>query len=100
VFVGALLTFQVAPKLVEIQTPALGTAATNLSPSADEATLAQLTLVGALVKLQDPPKSDDVQIPPPSTAATILIPFVEQVTDDQVLLGALLKFQFVPELVE
>jgi len=35
-------------------------------------------------------------MPPPFTAAIMSTPLVEQVMADQLLLGALLKFQFVP----
>ena len=56
--------------------------------------------MGAPLKLQVLPEFDEVQIPPPSTTDTMLKPFLEQAMDTQLLLGASLRFQLLPELVE
>jgi hypothetical protein len=97
--VVAASTIQSRPKFVEIQIPP-GSTAACLAPLLDAATPLQARFVGAPLKIQEPPESDDVQIPPLSATAVILRPFLEQAMNAQLLLGASLRFQFIPEFVE
>jgi hypothetical protein len=53
-------------------------------------------LLGATLVSQQIPELLDTQMPPPFTGAIMLTPFVEQAMSAQLLLGALLKLQFVP----
>ena len=54
------------------------------------------TLLGAVVGNHEAPESLETQMPPPFAAAIMLTPLVEQAMAAQLLLGALLNFQFVP----
>ena len=77
--------------------------ATNLVPSADEATLIHGS-TGALEGVQVAPASAEVQIESapfiPPAAATNLSPSAEAAMDDQDFWGALVALHVVPELVE
>ena len=110
---GALFETQLAPELVELKMKLFvvvddSAPATSLVPSADEATPSQFA-AGTLFEFQVIPKSVEVKTEPniigavktSALAATTLLPSADEATDHHgIFVGASLKIQEVPELVE
>jgi hypothetical protein len=95
---GASVNAQASPEFVEAQMPLDSTAKASV-PSEDTAIPVQDS-GGAVVGLHVTPRLVDTQIPPPPTVAAMFIPSPEEATEDQLLLGASLGYQLVPEFVE
>jgi hypothetical protein len=89
---------QVAPELVERQIPS-SAEAYAIAPLPERATLYQF-VSGGPVACQVIPLSWDIQSSPGLAAASRTKPFVEQAIETHRLLGASLKYQLVPKLVE
>ena len=79
--------------------PAAPDTATNLVPSAEEATEVQYQL-GALVWVQLAPEFVEVQIQLLKPAATNLVPSADEATEDRKLWGALVNVQVAPASFE
>jgi hypothetical protein len=78
---------------------AVGVPATNLLPSADEATRLQF-VVGAVVSAQVMPELVDISMGPFSATAIILVPSTEEAVARHKLLGAVENVQLSPELAD
>jgi hypothetical protein len=112
---GTLFEFHVVPEFVEIQMngPRNEGAATKLTPSADEATLAHAPPAkGTLFEIQVSPEFVEVQtlldvrikklvgLMDKSAAATNRLPSADEATETQTLLGARVCAQVPPVFVE
>jgi hypothetical protein len=92
---------QVTPESVEVKTGLKYAAATNLVPSAEEATDCHLKPPGGPVAVHVIPESAEVNMPAPSSlTATNLVPSDEQAIELQVATGVLLDLQVAPPSVE
>ncbi len=84
---------------------AVSSAATNLVPSADEATASQASVAGVVLDFQVVPPSGEVRIPDGEPRRKALAPATwrpsaEQATATQFAKGDAVGFQAAPEFVE
>jgi hypothetical protein len=93
-----MVSRQVTPKFVEVQTGPLATHATIFEPSADEAIESQKSVAERAVQVI--PELGQVWGRPPKTTAANSVPSPEHVTEAQARLGALLEIHVAPEFVE